>query len=123
MFKWIHHLLNPHCPDCKAEKKEKEFCKTCEALSYEIERLRSENERLLARVLEKPEKVVDRTVAPEPMAPLPRRVPWRVRQQMLEAEDRQKARILATAPKPDASIEELEQEMDLVEGERNAERG
>lgn len=117
MFQWIHHLLNPHCLECLAQREAEKICKSCEILQYEVERLRSENERLLSRILEKPEVTIERTVAPEPIAAPPRRVPWAIRRQMLEAEDREKARVMANAPQPQ-STEELEKELDIATAAR-----
>ena len=124
MLNWFHHLLNPHCPHCIAEKERKEFCKGCDILQYEVERLRAENQQLLSRVLHIPEKEPERTIAPEPMSPIKNRnIPWAVRRQMLEAEDREKARLLRQAPQPSESIEALEQEVLNAEIKREAEYG
>lgn len=46
---------------------------------------------------------------------IPKNIPWGVRRQMLEAEDREKAKLMKTAPVP---IEDLEKEMDIVAKER-----
>lgn len=113
MIKWLHHLLNPHCPDCK-EEKNAEY----ETLKYEIERLRADNDRLLNRILN-PETKVEIRQEP-PMITRPRNIPWALRRQALEAEDREKARILAQAPKPDNSVADLEAELGVVEKERES---
>ena len=121
MLKFFHKLLNPHCPHCREEKQESQNCKSCDILQIEVERLRADNDRLLTRILEKPQVVEERTVAPEPTTTrLPRQVPWIVRRQMLEAEDREKAKILAQAAKPQ-STEELEKELDIASTAREAE--
>ena len=116
MSNWIHRLFNPHCPHCVSDR----VCQSCETLKMEMERLRIENTMLLSKILE--EKVVEteRKVA-EPMKEMPRNVPWRVRQQMLEQEDRERAKLIKQAPKPDNSIEDLEKELNIVE--RNREDG
>jgi hypothetical protein len=132
MLKWLHHLLNPHCPDCLAEKlrQQEEFkreqaedkiCDSCETLKYEVERLRADNDKLLARLLEKPEPVIERTVAPEPMAVPPRATLWAVRRQMLEAEDREKAKLLKNTPVASDATQRLEDELLNAEKVREAE--
>lgn len=120
MIKWLHHVLNPHCPDCKLEKEESRICNSCETLKYENERLRADNDRLLARILEKP--VTEPTVreAPVPLTRPTSGLSWPMRRQMLEAEDRKKAQILASAPKPDSSVADLEAELGVVEKERES---
>jgi hypothetical protein len=116
MFNWLREYL-----ELRLEFQERRrVCQSCETLKYEIERLRAENSTLLNHVLQKPEPVPERTMAPQPLT-IPKRVPWAVKRQMLEAEDREKARILRQAPKPDAELEELEREMDIAAQSREAE--
>jgi hypothetical protein len=73
------------------------------------------------RLLEKPEKVSD---TPPQMVTTPimgRHVPWRVRQQMLETEDRERANKLRTAPRPATDVNDLEKELNIASAERTAE--
>lgn len=130
MLKWLHHLLNPHCPDCLADKlrreekqETKEVCKSCEVLQYEVERLRADNDKLLTRILAVPDPVQERLIAPEPTSKLPPRVnTWAVRRQLLEQESRERARVLKQAPQPTTtSTEQLEQELDIAATQREAE--
>lgn len=88
----------------------------------EVARLREDNERLLDRILNPP-KTEERTTAPGPTTELrPRQTPWRVRQQMLEAEDRERAKLMAEARKnAPTSTEELEKEMKIAESTRESE--
>ena len=74
----------------------------------EMERLRAENSRLLDFVLEKPKEEI--VVQPTDLKPLPntRMVPWRVKQQTLETEDREAARLLKNK-----SIEAIEKEIGI----------
>lgn len=78
------------------------------------------NERLMNRLLEKPEpevKVINTPQeTPKPRGP----IPWGVKRQMLEAEDREKAKLLRTAAKP-IPTEDLEKELDVAGKEREAE--
>jgi hypothetical protein len=87
-------------------------CQTCEVLRLQLDESNRERRELLARLLEKdtPEPVVADQV--EPKAITPQFVPWRVRQQMLEAEDRHKATLLKNKQK---EINELEKELGIVE--------
>ena len=114
--------------DIRSESKAKQLeltsedkvCQSCETLKMQLEIANFEKEKLLNRLLEKPEAPAE-TVAPE--VTRPRMVPWNVRRQMLEREDREKARILKNAPKPDsekADVAELEKELDIASAEREA---
>jgi len=47
---------------------------------------------------------------------------WKVKQQMLEAEDRQRAAAMRNAAQPD-TVEDLEKELDIVSAEREANSG
>jgi hypothetical protein len=136
MWKWIHHLLEPHCEHCKQErdeaKEENKLCLSCETLRSQLATANHREEQLLARILELTAKPAaepaPRIIAPELLKP--RAMPWRVKQQMLEEEDRNEARIIAeqrelrakalaeTIKQNEAnkqqSIERLEQEVGLV---------
>jgi hypothetical protein len=83
-------------------------CNTCEVLRAQLDESNRERRELLNRLLEppKPEPLIKE---PEEFKPIQSTfVPWRVRQQMFEAEDRQKARLMKS--KKD-EIEELEKEL------------
>lgn len=89
MFNFFHRMMNPHCPQCIAERE----CKNCDTLRSLLEQERFEKNKLLESILQKP--------VSEPSAPIseleevrPKFTPWRVRQQLLEQEDRAKAKIL-----------------------------
>lgn len=69
-------------------------CPTCEVLRFQLDESNRERRELLQKFLEKdkPESV---TPAKEDLQPIrPQFTPWRVRQQMLEAEDRKQAQLL-----------------------------
>ena len=96
MFKWFHHLINPHCEQCRAEKEiareirmiEQE-CKSCDTLRTLLAAERENNRRLLDLIVEQNTPKVEMREPVRDLKPItPMRVPWRVRQQMLEAEDR-----------------------------------
>lgn len=104
---------------------EETICKTCETLKEQMSILNHEKEKLLNRLLERPEVEPERIEAPEPQAVKPRMVPWNVRRQMLEREDREQAKILKNAPKPDSKVstEDLEKALDNAAAEREVTTG
>lgn len=103
---------------------EETVCKSCETLKQQLEVANYEKEKLLNKLLTTPDKEPERTTAPEPQAVRPKTVPWHVRRQMLEREDREKAKLLRNAPKTDteqkADVAELERELDVAEATREA---
>lgn len=123
MFGWLRELL-----EIRAEFRErllrldteashdKNICSSCEILKEQLAIANIDREKLLARLVDKPETPKD-----EPPIEItkPRVMPWRVKRQLLEAEDREKARVLRQAPKPD-DVSDLEKELGIVEAERNA---
>ena len=129
MFHWLRELL-----EIKYEFREKrtkltrevvteeKVCQSCETLRQQLEIANYREQQYLNKLLKDPEPVVEK--APVEVS-RPRMVPWNVRRQMLEREDREKARALRNAPKPDSEIEkksteELEKELDIVEKERES---
>jgi hypothetical protein len=108
---------------------EQKICQSCETLKQQLEIANYEKKQLLDRLLFKPSPEAERTVAPEPTAVRPRSIPWHVRRQMLETEDREKARALKDAAKPDSAnqtnqkvdVEELERELNVAEKARESE--
>jgi hypothetical protein len=114
MATWVHRLFNPHCEHCKEEREDSRICSSCETLRLQLEISNSEKRQLLERILEKP--VVVNSTGPVEMTK-PMNVPWNVRRQMLEAEDRVKARLMREAPIP---TEDLEKEMDIAAEKRDA---
>jgi len=104
-------------------KQEDTICQSCETLRQQLEIANYEKKQLLERLLEKPVTEPERTTAPELVAPRPKTVPWHIRRQMLEREDREKARALKGAAIPDSAtekvdVEELEQELGVAEKAR-----
>lgn len=124
LSKWLHHVLNPHCPDCRDEYEESKVCNSCEILKSQLTIINAEKATLLAKLIEKPtEEVVQRPN--EESKPIPQMLPWRVRQQMLEREDREKAKLLKDAPKPTKpqTTEELERELGVDNASTTKEAG
>jgi hypothetical protein len=132
-MKWIHRLLNPHCEHCAAERKEQielerlaridereeikdsTHCESCDTLRRQLEIRNHEYDLLLNRLLAKPEPVVEDKTPVE--VSRPRNIPWRVRQQELEAADRERARLLKDAPKPVSELTTDELEKEVVGGQ------
>ena len=94
-------------------------CGSCEILREQLASSERERRELLMRLLA-PAESTPSPVSTEDMVPIkPQFTPWRVKQQMLEQEDRRVASLLrdkqkemASATKPSAkSVDELEQEL------------
>lgn len=116
MFAWLRELL-----EIRAEFRErKKICPSCEALKEMLATANYEKKQLFDKLmLEKPPVVDEKP--PEMTQVQPRMIPWRVKRQLLEQEDRKKAELLRNAPKPDTDVKDLEQELGVVEKEREAE--
>lgn len=108
---WIHIRAEYRRSLLELNKDSKEVeivdkqCQSCETLRQQLDIANYEKKVLLEKLLFKPEPVPERTVAPEPVN-RPVGVPWAVRRQMLEREDREKARSLKNAATPDPIAEE-----------------
>ena len=100
-------------------------CETCEILRDQLDESNKERKELLAKLLEKREPEPPPPINIQEMEPIrPQHVPWRVRQQLLEQEDRKTAQLLkdkerelrsVPTPAVTASIDSLEQELGIVE--------
>jgi hypothetical protein len=97
-------------------------CPTCEVLQLQLEIVQRERDQILHQMLwADKSKVPEIPQTPEELRPvLPQYIPWRVRQQMMEAEDRKKAQLLAAKTKEMAEskptspeIEKLEEELGI----------
>lgn len=89
MFNWLRELL-----EIKAQYRERKIeykaCESCEILKTALERSNYEREKLLNVLLKRDDPIVEAPAAePEPLKP--RHIPWRIRQQQLEADDRKQA--------------------------------
>ena len=114
MINWLHHLFNPHCEQCNE-------CYSCETLKIQLEQANSLIKSLTESIIQR-DKPAPVEYNPQPLAdPKPmmnRHKPWVIRRQELEAEDREKARILQSqsqtlplSPVILKPVEELEQEL------------
>jgi hypothetical protein len=106
MIKFFHHLFNPHCPECAAEKS----CHSCETLRGLLDHEKHEKQQLLDRLLERPkEEVIVQQEVPKSNV-----MSWKLRKSILEADDRKKAELLkklAEESKLAKENEELEKEL------------
>jgi hypothetical protein len=83
-------------------------CEACEILRIQLDESNRERKELLHRLLDK-DKVEPPPAIQEEYKPItPQFTPWRVKQQMLEAEDRKKAQLMKDRAK---EIAELENEL------------
>lgn len=109
MIKWIHRLLEPHCPECKEEAQDKSICQSCETLKHQLEIANYEKRQMLDTILRmgspQPQSVPVRIEVPESIKS--RTIPWVVRKQMLEAEDREKAKLMRAAENKAAPAKEI----------------
>jgi hypothetical protein len=95
MFKWLHHLLNPHCLHCVELIRESKICQSCETLRSQLAESNYEKKQLLARVLNsshviQAEKTVEQEEEPLRHIP-PKHLPWPAMRARLEEQDRLKA--------------------------------
>ena len=111
MFNWYREWIQI--------RKESRVCESCETLRHQLEVVNFEKKQLLDKLLnpEKPEPVKE----PALIIP-PKGIPWAVRKQMLEQEDREKAKLMREAPKP-VSLEELEKDFGFAAKEREEKTG
>lgn len=85
-------------------------CKTCNVLREQLARSERERSELLQKILDRDKPPSEPAVMEEIRPIQPRIIPWSVRQQMLEAEDRKKAQIMREKAK---EIAELESELGI----------
>ncbi len=113
MLKWIHHLFNPHCPECKLDRQDEQFNPLVETLRSELASARHQNEQLIKQIIALTSPIIAAPITESQQAPVPldaKTIPWRVKRQMLETEDRQKAEVLR---RKNEELNELEKELDL----------
>jgi hypothetical protein len=105
---WLHHLLNPHCSECEARAR----CEVCEELRSILASEKREKQLLLDALMSytKKEIIEPLKTQPEMMEPI-RPTTWRMRQQMLEEQDRVKAAILKKQEMEMKTTDELEKEL------------
>lgn len=85
-------------------------CETCEVLREQLARVISERNELLNKLINKPEPIEPPIDKAQLKPIVPRHIPWPVRRQLLEAEDREAARLAREKAK---EIEGLEKELEV----------
>jgi len=110
MFGWLRELY-----EIRRENKDAKVCQSCDVLKVELSAERREKQMLLQHVLyPKTEESVRVEGNPEPIRP--KHVPWRVKQQELEAQDKiQAARIMQEFKNRVAPAEKI---MGVEDGEK-----
>lgn len=83
-------------------------CQTCEILRDQLDESNRERKELLHKLLDKGAEPLPQVAEQHPVPITPPFVPWRVRQQFLEREDREAARVLRDRAK---EISELEKQL------------
>lgn len=124
MWHWLHHLFNPHCPVCEAKPK----CESCDMLRSMLATEQHQKQLLLTALLEynKPHIEIRDEQPEKKLEPIRTTnfVPWRVRQEMAEAEDRRAKQILdeqkrqeeafrAEAERIKTNVDKLEEEIGI----------
>src|SRR6266436_1939382 len=87
----------------------KKPCALCEELKSLQEIERYERRELLKAILEQHKPIATPECSEGPKEIIPKSIPWRIRQQMLEKEDREKAEKLR-------STEDLERVLEITNG-------
>jgi hypothetical protein len=96
IVKWFHHLFNPHCLQCIQELKDKNFCRSCETLQYQLEIERARVNQLLNQ-LAAPQVKAEVPIDLSELKPIPtgrKFVPFAVKQQMREEQDNRTLEVL-----------------------------
>ncbi len=118
---FFHHLFNPHCLQCKADKE----CLTCDTLRQILAEERYEKRRLLDRVFVNPDsdRSPEEKVEVKPIKVGPTFTPWRMRAAQLEQMDKERHKENLAAKEAEKaqivrskSIEELEAELGVENG-------
>ncbi len=117
----IKHEWQGHKISLTRETKEVEVCNSCETLKEQLAIANMHNARLLDRIMERPKAETNEPPQMVTRPVLGRHTPWKVRQQMLQTEDREKAKLERDAPKPSTDVKDLERELDIASAERTAE--
>lgn len=120
LFKWLKEYRDIQF-DLLNKKREASYCESCETLKMQLAITNEEKKQLLNRILEKPEP--EAVVDTRDLKPImPAHMSWSARRQMLEAEDRAKAKVLRDNPalrvadKTASEVTELEKELGVNNG-------
>lgn len=84
MFKWLEEFYEVR----RNHKERLAVCPVCEVFRVEISNMRREKEMLLSRILTPPEPQEVMGFTHDPVPPLLKHKPWKVKQQELEKADK-----------------------------------
>lgn len=107
--RFFHRLWHYHCEECIEEELQLRSCASCETLKQQLALANQENARLLELIVRQNEPIREEITSTLPIQVQSRSVPWRVKQQMLEQADRERAQALRR--NQNESINELEKEL------------
>ena len=122
LLKWYKELLDIKY-ERSARKRDLEFCSACETLKLQLAIANEERKMLISKLTDKPE-VVEVHPDTSTLKPInPKHMNWNVRRQMLEAEDREAAKLMRQKKEETKSdsktdktltIHEIEKELGVV---------
>jgi len=110
LIKWLHHLFNPHCPDCLEKEMMDKECNNCNVLKDLLEKERFEKRALLDRLLYVPEKNIQEEPKEE-FKPITPARSLRIVRENLERESLRSAQLLKEKEKEMQEVEKLEKEL------------
>lgn len=124
---WLHRFLHPHCEHCESERIAAEQCETCAVLTSQLMAVNEERRELQEALIEalRPKPIVS-THSETPFQPIPLgNMTWTRRREILEEQERQKAKIQREAknigrpnePSPSKTIDQLTKTIDQLEQE------
>jgi len=108
--RFLHELKHPHCIECENEM----ICQSCETLKEQLALSNNEKQKLLELVLDKnrtPETHIEE-IDYEKLKP--KQTSWNARRQLLEAEDREAAKIIREKSKEQKEVDKLEKELGIA---------
>lgn len=113
MWKWLEEFYEVR----RNHKERISVCLSCEVLKIELSNARRTVDILLNRVLNPPQPQEVMGFTNDPVTPLLKHKPWKVKQQELELADRKEAQRIMTEFKNKVSpinVENLEKQMGIV---------
>src|SRR5687767_6423356 len=123
MTNFFHRLFNPHCSHCADELRDNKVCNSCEVLKTQLEAANYQINQLTQAWINKDKIVISPPSTEVLKLIMPRHVPWRVRQQELEAEDRKAAELMRAKTKeiniPPAEKKEENQSINVENVDRS----
>jgi hypothetical protein len=102
MWNWLHHLVNPHCVECKVEAR----CQNCDTLLLLLENERRDKNKLLETLCAPREIIKEVEVEKTDYSKIPNRpLTWEARRRILEEAERADKQVTVVP------LEKLEKEL------------